>query len=64
VAYRGQEITGRRLRGLLALLAGDLRTGRGTARLEEALWPDELPEQPAKALQVAVSRAGPSWARR
>ena len=57
VAYRGQEVTGPRLRGLLALLAGDLRTGCSTARLVEGLWPDELPEHPTKALQVLVSRA-------
>ena len=57
VAYRGREITGPRLRGLLALLAGDLRTGASTARLVEGLWPNELPEHPAKALQVVVSRA-------
>jgi hypothetical protein len=56
VAYRGQEITGPRLRGLLALLAGDLRTGCSTARLVDGLWPDGLPEHPAKALQVVVSR--------
>ncbi|GAA1350765.1 ATP-binding protein [Streptomyces beijiangensis] len=58
VAYRGQEVTAPRLRGLLALLAGDLRTGCGTERLVEGLWlPDELPERPGKALQVLVSRA-------
>jgi predicted ATPase/DNA-binding SARP family transcriptional activator len=57
VAYRGQEITSPRLRGLLALLAGDLRTGCSSGRLVEGLWPDELPEHPAKALQVVVSRA-------
>jgi predicted ATPase/DNA-binding SARP family transcriptional activator/tetratricopeptide (TPR) repeat protein len=57
VAYRGQELTGPRLRGLLALLAGDLRRGCGSARLVEGLWPDEQPEHPAKALQVVVSRA-------
>jgi predicted ATPase/DNA-binding SARP family transcriptional activator len=57
VAYRGQEITSPRLRGLLALLAGDLRTGSGTGRLMEGLWPDEQPENPAKALQILVSRA-------
>jgi DNA-binding SARP family transcriptional activator len=57
VAYRDQEITGPRLRGLLALLAGDLRTGCSTARLVEGLWPDEQPESPAKALQVLVSHA-------
>ena len=57
VAYHDQEITSPRLRGLLALLAGDLRTGCSTARLVEGLWPDEQPENPAKALQVLVSRA-------
>ncbi|RKF27661.1 ATP-binding protein [Micromonospora globbae] len=57
VSYRGREITGSRLRGLLALLATDLRTGCGTGRLIAGLWPDELPENPAKALQVLVSRA-------
>ena len=57
VAYRGREITAPRLRGLLALLAGDLRTGCSSARLVEGLWPDEQPENPAKALQILVSRA-------
>ncbi len=57
VCYHGREITGSRLRGLLALLAADLRTGCDTARLVAALWPDEQPEHPAKALQVLVSRA-------
>jgi predicted ATPase/DNA-binding SARP family transcriptional activator len=57
VAYRDQEVTSPRLRGLLALLAGDLRTGCGTARLVEGLWPDEQSENPTKALQVLVSRA-------
>jgi predicted ATPase/DNA-binding SARP family transcriptional activator/tetratricopeptide (TPR) repeat protein len=57
VAYRDQEVTGPRLRGLLALLAGDLRTGCSTARLVEGLWPDEQSENPTKALQVLVSRA-------
>jgi predicted ATPase len=56
VAYRDQEITGPRMRGLLALLAGDLRTGCSTGRLVEGLWPDEQPENPPKALQVLVSR--------
>ena len=57
VRCRGQEITRPRMRGLLALLAGDLRSGCGTARLVEALWPDERPANPAKALQVLVSHA-------
>jgi hypothetical protein len=57
VAYREQEISGSRLRGLLALLAGDLRSGCSTARLVDGLWPDEQPENPGKALQVLVFRA-------
>ncbi|WP_405536761.1 AfsR/SARP family transcriptional regulator [Streptomyces sp. NBC_00075] len=57
VACRGQEVTAPRLRALLALLAGDPRTGCSTERLVAGLWPDELPERPGKALQVLVSRA-------
>ncbi|GAB3169240.1 ATP-binding protein [Streptomyces incanus] len=57
VAYHGQEVTAPRLRGLLALLAGDLRTGCSIERLVAGLWPDELPERPGKAVQVLVSRA-------
>ena len=57
VAYLGREVTAPRLRGLLALLAGDLRTGCSTERLVEGLWPEELPERPAKAVQVLVFRA-------
>ncbi|MFD4502344.1 ATP-binding protein [Streptomyces sp. NPDC058457] len=56
VACRGREITAPRLRGLLALLAADLRTGCSTGRLVEGLWPDELPERPGKAVQILVSR--------
>jgi predicted ATPase/DNA-binding SARP family transcriptional activator len=57
VSYRGQEIAGPRMRGLLALLAADLRTGCSAAGLVEGLWPDGQPENPVKALQVLVSRA-------
>src|SRR2546423_11350233 len=56
VAFRGKEITGPRQRGLLALLAADLRAGCGTGRLVEGLWPDLRPEHPAKAVQILVSR--------
>jgi predicted ATPase/DNA-binding SARP family transcriptional activator len=56
VAHRGREITAPRLRGLLALLAEDLRSGCSTGRLVEGLWPDEQPERPGKAVQVLVSR--------
>ncbi|OHV36028.1 MULTISPECIES: ATP-binding protein [Pseudofrankia] len=57
VAYRDREVSGRRLRSLLALLAGDLAAGCGLARLVDGIWPDEPPENPAKALQILVSRA-------
>ncbi len=57
VRYRDVELTGARLIGLLALLAAQPRTGCGTTRLVEELWPDERPEHPTKALQVLVSRA-------
>jgi len=57
VSYRGREISGSRLRGLLALLAGDVRAGCSTARLVDELWPHEQPEHPTRALQVLVSRA-------
>ncbi|MGH3393112.1 MAG: AfsR/SARP family transcriptional regulator, partial [Streptosporangiaceae bacterium] len=57
VSYGGLEITGSRLPDLLALLAEDLHAGCSTARLVDALWPDEQPAHPPKALQVLVSRA-------
>ncbi|MFI5892503.1 ATP-binding protein [Actinoplanes sp. NPDC051513] len=57
VRWRGEEIAGERLRRLLVLLAGDLRAGCSSSRLVEALWPEELPSHPAKALQTLVSRA-------
>ncbi|WP_037730146.1 AfsR/SARP family transcriptional regulator, partial [Streptomyces roseochromogenus] len=57
VACHGREITAPRLRGLLALLAEDLRGGCSTGRLVEGLWwAEELPERPGKAVQVLVSR--------
>ncbi|MFF8729016.1 ATP-binding protein [Streptomyces sp. NPDC015171] len=56
VACRGREITAPRLRGLLALLAEDLRTGCSTGRLVEGLWDEDLPERPGKAVQILVSR--------
>ncbi|ROP42513.1 ATP-binding protein [Saccharothrix texasensis] len=57
VSFRGREIAGPRLRGLLALLAADLRAGCGAGRLADGLWPDERPANPPKAVQVLVSRA-------
>lgn len=57
VAFRGQEITAPRLRGLIALLADDLHTGCSVGRLVEGLWPEVLPERPGRAVRVLVSRA-------
>ncbi|MGW3030656.1 ATP-binding protein [Streptomyces sp. NPDC001178] len=57
VSFGGREITAPRLRALLALLAGELRAGCAVGRLVDGLWPDEQPENPAKALQILVSRA-------
>ncbi|MGW4947379.1 ATP-binding protein [Actinoplanes sp. NPDC004185] len=57
VSFRDQEIVGPRLQALIALLAADLRAGCGTRRLIEGIWPDRRPENPAKALQILVSRA-------
>jgi predicted ATPase/DNA-binding SARP family transcriptional activator len=57
VSYSSREITGSRLQGLLALLAEHPRTGCSISRMVGALWPDEQPEHPVKAVQVLVSRA-------
>jgi predicted ATPase/DNA-binding SARP family transcriptional activator len=57
VSYGSLEITGSRLQDLLALLAEDPHAGCSTSRLVDALWPDEQPEHPLKALQILVSRA-------
>jgi predicted ATPase/DNA-binding SARP family transcriptional activator len=57
VSYGSLEITSSRLQGLLALLAEDPHVGCTASRLVDALWPDEQPEHPFKALQVLVSRA-------
>lgn len=57
VSYRGQEVTAPRLRGLLALLASELRTGCSTGFLVDGLWADGRPQNPVKALQTVVARA-------
>jgi predicted ATPase/DNA-binding SARP family transcriptional activator len=56
VCCRGREITGPRLRDLLALLAGSPRAGCGVPALVDGLWPDAQPDNPAKAVQVLVAR--------
>ncbi|WP_217920007.1 BTAD domain-containing putative transcriptional regulator [Actinomadura sp. BRA 177] len=45
------------MRDLLALLSGEPRGGVSVVGLVEGLWADGRPENPAKALQVVVSRA-------
>ncbi|WP_433384420.1 ATP-binding protein [Micromonospora sp. KLBMP9576] len=57
VTFRGREITGPRLRGLLALLADHFPGDCAASRLIDALWPHEQPRNPTKALQILVSRA-------
>jgi len=57
VSWDGVEVRGGRLGALLAALAEELPGGCGAGRLVEALWGDEPPEHPAKALQTVVSRA-------
>ncbi|MCE7002958.1 hypothetical protein LWC34_08965 [Kibdelosporangium philippinense] len=57
VEFRGRQINGARLIGLLAMLARDLRTGCGLVRLVDGLWRDKRPENPINAVQVLVSRA-------
>lgn len=57
VVCRGVPVGGARLRALLALLAGRLGSGCGTGALVDALWPDDPPRHPVKALQILVSRA-------
>jgi len=57
VSFGSLEITGSRLQGLLALLAEAPQLGCSTSRLVDALWPDEQPVHPGKALRVLVSRA-------
>lgn len=57
VSCRGEEVTAPGLRGLLALLAREVRGGCGRGSLLDGLWPEDGPERPEKALQVLVSRA-------
>ncbi|WP_405498762.1 ATP-binding protein [Nocardia sp. NBC_00511] len=57
VAVDGREVTGPRVRALLALLATDLRGGLSAGALVDGLWTEAVPEHPGKALQVLVSRS-------
>ncbi|MFI7453500.1 BTAD domain-containing putative transcriptional regulator [Nonomuraea sp. NPDC049714] len=56
VRWQGARVVGDRAHTLLAVLALHGRAGVGDERLVEALWPEEAPANPTKALQVVVSR--------
>ncbi|MCE0765418.1 AfsR/SARP family transcriptional regulator [Pseudonocardia kujensis] len=56
VAVDGVAVPGVRAGALLAALAADLAAGCSTGRLVAELWPEVPPADPAKALQVVVSR--------
>ena len=56
VRWQGARVVGDRAHTLLAVLAMHGRAGVGVERLVEALWPEETPANPTKALQVVISR--------
>jgi predicted ATPase/DNA-binding SARP family transcriptional activator len=56
VRWHDSPVTGDRSRTLLALLVLHAREGVSVERLVGELWGDEPPANPAKALQVVVSR--------
>ncbi|GAA4559127.1 ATP-binding protein [Pseudonocardia xishanensis] len=56
VAFDDVDVAGERPAALLAALAADPAAGRSAGRLVAELWPDAPPADPAKALQVVVSR--------
>lgn len=56
VAWRGVPLTGERSHALLATLALHAPRPVSTHGLIEAVWGDDVPANPAKALQVLVSR--------
>jgi DNA-binding SARP family transcriptional activator len=55
-SFRGTDIGSGRVRALLAALVED-SSGVSAASLAEQIWDDGRPANPAKALQVLVSRA-------
>lgn len=57
VTWDGSPVPGARTRALLRALAEAGPRGGGEQWLVEAIWGDDLPANPAKALQVVVSRA-------
>ena len=55
-AGQAVEVVGARRRALVALLATSPNEAISADRLVEALWEDEIPANPANALQAVVSR--------
>ncbi len=56
VRWDGQPVTGDRQQRLLIALAEAGHAGASVARLAEEIWGDDVPADPARALQVVVSR--------
>lgn len=56
VRWHGRTVVGHRPRALLEALVGGGNTGCSGERLIEAVWGDDRPSNPTKALQVLVSR--------
>jgi predicted ATPase/tetratricopeptide (TPR) repeat protein/DNA-binding SARP family transcriptional activator len=56
VRWRGTPVAGERAQTLLAVLVRHGREGAGDERLAGELWGEDPPANPAKALQVVVSR--------
>ncbi|MPV49075.1 transcriptional regulator [Pseudactinotalea sp. HY160] len=57
VSWQGRPVPGDRLRSLLTALAAAHPDGAGSAALIRAVWGEDLPAHPLKALQILVSRA-------
>jgi predicted ATPase/tetratricopeptide (TPR) repeat protein len=57
VTWDGRPVPGERTHVLLRALVDAGARGRGEQSLVEEIWSDALPANPAKALQVVVSRA-------
>ncbi|SFC80011.1 Predicted ATPase [Nocardioides terrae] len=57
VAWEGRPVPGERTHALLRALVGAGARGLGEQALVEEVWADDPPANPAKALQVVVSRA-------
>jgi predicted ATPase/DNA-binding SARP family transcriptional activator len=57
VSWRGAPLASGRTHALLAALVAGERSGLSEEALVDAVWEDDVPASPGKALQVVVSRA-------